>query len=376
MIARRDLLIGAAVAAAVCVELALSHERQGAYALNVLVFGSAGLSLALRRRAPLLSLVLSLGLVMVGTAFLTDITDLTMSLLFLVMPMYAVGHECDGGRAYAGIPIAIALLFGITLTQHVITLDHVGFPIGIQLASFTCGRLLRNRMLLSRALADEAARLELDRELRAHAAVGEERARIAREMHDVVAHTMAIMVVQAGAARRTLDRDRVAAVQALATVEDTGRAAMVELRRLLGFLREEAPASLVPQPSLADLDRLVARARSAGLPVELGSEGVPFDLGAGGELAVYRVVQEALTNALKHAGPGARATVTLTWSEGSLEVLVVDSGGRGSGTVGTGHGLLGMRERVAMVGGTVSARPRPDGGFAVRASIPRAKVAA
>jgi signal transduction histidine kinase len=377
VIARRDIVIAGLLAAAMALALALTKKLDGPYALNLLCYGSASAMLVLRRRDPLAALVGSMGLVLLGTALLTDIEELGSSLLFLVLPMYAVGHYAEGRRAWLGLAIGTALLFAITATRHPITLDQVGFPLGIQVASFTCGRLLRNRMLLSRALADEAARLELDRELRAQAAVGEERARIAREMHDVVAHTMAIMVVQAGAARSVLDRDPDAALQALTTVEDTGREAMTELRRLLGFLREDAPAELAPQPSLADLDALFERARAAGLPVDRHSEGQAFELDPGVELAVYRVVQEALTNSLKHAGPGAHATVTLRWAPDQLEVAVLDGGGSGATDgAGSGQGLVGMRERLAMIGGEVHARPRPDGGFAVRATIPRTKVAA
>jgi signal transduction histidine kinase len=372
VIARRDIVIAAAFTVAMAVGLALTKKLDGPYLANVACYCPAAAVLVLRRRDPLLTTVLCMTLVFVGTRWLTDVEDLAfLSLLFLVLPCYALGHDADDRQAWIGIVFAVAALMAISAVSHDTTLNGTLFPAGIQVASFACGRLLRNRMLMSRALADEAARLELDREARAQAAVGEERTRIAREMHDVVAHTMAIMVVQAGAARRVLDRDPEAAERSLVTVEETGRMALTELRRLLGFLREDAPPEFAPQPALGDLEGLLDRARAAGLPVEMISDGTPFELDSGVELAVYRTVQEALTNTLKHAGPGAQASVTLRWHDDSLEVAVLDTGGGGSDIEGSGQGLTGMRERIAMVGGEVNARPRPDGGFAVRATIPR-----
>jgi signal transduction histidine kinase len=231
-------------------------------------------------------------------------------------------------------------------------------------------------LLLTRALADETARIELDRELRARAAMGEERAAIARDMHDVVAHTMAIMVVQAGAARKVLDRDPDAALRALATVEDTGRTAMVELRRMLGFLREDEAGDREPQPSLDALGDLLRRSRAAGLPVELRTEGEPRPLPQAASLTAYRVVQEALTNTLKHAGEGARATVTIRWSEHQLAIDVVDNGHGVGRPQGGGHGLVGMRERAALHGGEVAAGPGEGGGFAVSVRLPLATAVA
>jgi signal transduction histidine kinase len=375
VIARRDIVIAGVLTVAMAIGLAVVENLDGPYLANAALYCGATGVLVLRRREPLLTLVVALALVLAATYWFTDIIDLGFfSLLFLVIPTYTLGHDSEGPSSWIGLGIGIALVVGVDAAAHELSLEEVLFPCGIQVASFACGRLLRNRMLMSRALADEAARLELDREARAQAAVGEERARIAREMHDVVAHTMAIMVVQAGAARRVLERDPAAAEKALGTVEDTGRMAMTELRRLLGFLREEAPAELAPQPSLGDLDALVERARAAGLPVAMISEGDPFELDSGAELATYRVVQEALTNTLKHAGPGAQASVTLRWRPEELEIAVLDTGGAGADVEGSGHGLAGMRERIAMIGGEVIARPRPDGGFAVRATIPRSQV--
>ncbi|MFL5846811.1 MAG: sensor histidine kinase [Solirubrobacteraceae bacterium] len=375
-LARRDVAIALAAAAVFIAECAFSSRASGAFVLDALFYGAAGLSFAWRRRYPVAVQLGSLALGGLATLTASGVTEIGAALLLLVVPSYALGHEREGRRSWQALVAGLVLMGAITGISADVSLNNVGFPAGIMVASWTCGRLLRNRLLLSRTLADEAARLELDRELRAQAAVGEERARIAREMHDVIAHTMAIMVVQAGAARSVLDRDPARAEQALGTVEDTGRVALGELRRLLGFLREDGPAALEPQPTLAGLGALVARAREAGLPVELRVDGGEGELPSGAELAVYRIVQEALTNALKHAGPGARALVVLSWTPAALAVAVSDRGGSGAAGGGTGQGLVGMRERVALHGGTFSAGPTSGGGFAVHVTIPRSEVLA
>ncbi|MDF2741569.1 MAG: two-component system sensor kinase [Actinomycetia bacterium] len=244
----------------------------------------------------------------------------------------------------------------------------------------------------------EALNLQLaeEQELRSRWAVAAERSRIARELHDVVAHSVSVMVVQAGAARRTVAASPGQAATALGQIESTGRQALVELRRLLGLLRDDdgqaTDAALAPQPSLANLESLAAAAREAGLPVEVTVEGEPRPLPAGVDLSAYRIVQEALTNSLKHAGP-ARARVRVCYGREAVEVQVTDDG-RGeppvageSGLVvvtldrggvlevpdrssGDGHGLIGMRERVALFGGTMEAGADPGGGYRVAARLP------
>jgi signal transduction histidine kinase len=203
-------------------------------------------------------------------------------------------------------------------------------------------------------------------------AVTEERARIARELHDVVGHSVSVMTVQASAVRRLLRPEQQREREALLIVEQTGREALAEMRRMVGVLRrpEEAPA-LAPQPSLEHLGKLVEQAREAGLPVDLRVEGEPLPLPAGLDLTAYRLVQEGLTNALKHAR-AERAQVLVRYSDGDIEVTVSDDGqGAGSGD-GGGHGLVGMRERVAVYGGELEAGPRPEGGYRLRAKLPLA----
>jgi signal transduction histidine kinase len=220
-------------------------------------------------------------------------------------------------------------------------------------------------------LAKERAEVaEREREERALRAVADERARIARELHDVVGHSVSVMTVQASAVRRRLDEDQDKVREALEVVERTGREALAEMRRMVGVLRhpEEAPA-LAPQPSLEQLERLVEKTRESGLPVELRIEGRPVELPTGIDLTAYRLVQEGLTNAIKHAR-AKRAEVLVRYTGGHVEVSVSDDGlGGGDGDSG-GHGLVGMRERVSVYGGDLEAGPRPEGGFRLRAILP------
>ena len=219
--------------------------------------------------------------------------------------------------------------------------------------------------------ARERAELaESEREERARRAVADERARIARELHDVVGHSVSVMTVQASAVRVRLDDDQDQVRNALEVVERTGREALAEMRRMVGVLRhpDDAPA-LAPQPSLEQIQSLVERAREAGLPVELRIEGVPVELPAGVDLTAYRLVQEGLTNTIKHAR-AQQAEVLVRYAAGEVEVTVSDDGrGGGDGDSG-GHGLVGIRERVSVYGGRLEAGVRPEGGFRLRATLP------
>jgi signal transduction histidine kinase len=227
-------------------------------------------------------------------------------------------------------------------------------------------------LLVRRVLGDRDRRLQLaerERDVAAREAVVEERARIARELHDAIAHNVSMMVVQAGAERRTLD-DEAPAKEVLQTVEQIGRSTLTEMRRLVGMLRSNEDDPLAPNPGLGDLPLLVEQVREAGLPVELSVEGEPRELPVGLELSAYRIVQEALTNALKHAGD-ARASVHVRYAQDSLELEISDDGsGAPQPDTGGGHGLVGMRERVALYGGRFEAARGAAGGFAVRVALP------
>jgi signal transduction histidine kinase len=228
-------------------------------------------------------------------------------------------------------------------------------------------------LLVRRVVRDRERRAQIaerERDLAAREAVLEERARIARELHDVIAHHVSMIVLQAGAERRVLDTSNASTRDVLETVERTGRSALTEMRRLLGMLRGEADEPLTPQPGLTDVPTLVGQLSDAGLPVALHVEGEPSELPVGIELSAYRIVQEALTNALKHAGE-ASATVNIRYGSDSLELEILDDGtGASTPLVSGGHGLLGMRERVALYGGRLDAGRRPGGGFAVRVLLP------
>jgi signal transduction histidine kinase len=219
----------------------------------------------------------------------------------------------------------------------------------------------------ARRLAEQA---ELEREEQARLAVAEERARIARELHDVVGHSVSVMTVQASAVRRLLEPDQDKEREALLVVEQTGREALAEMRRMVGVLRrpDEAPA-LAPQPSLEHIEQLVAHTRETGLPVELRIEGTPVELPAGIDTTAYRIVQEALTNAVKHAR-ASKAEVVVRYENGTVEVTVSDDGRGGGDGGGSGHGLVGMRERVSVYGGELEAGPQASGGFRLRATLP------
>jgi signal transduction histidine kinase len=226
-------------------------------------------------------------------------------------------------------------------------------------------------LLVRRVIGDRERRAELaerERDVAAREAVVEERARIARELHDVIAHNVSMIVVQAGAERRLVERGSTQEV--LESIEQIGRSALTEMRRLVGMLRSDADDPLAPQPGLDDLPTLVTQVREAGLPVELRIEGEQRELAAGVELSAYRIVQEALTNALKHAGD-AHAEVRVRYGPDSLELEIADDGAGAAGRAASGgHGLVGMRERAALYGGRLDAGRRASGGFAVRVVLP------
>jgi signal transduction histidine kinase len=215
-----------------------------------------------------------------------------------------------------------------------------------------------------------AALAERERDVASREAVMDERARIARELHDAIAHNVSMMVLQAGAERRVLDGQAGGTREVLEAIERTGRSALTEMRRLVGMLRSDRSEPLAPQPGLHDLPNLIIQLGEAGLPVELAIDGSPPGLPVGIELSAYRIVQEALTNVLKHAGE-AHASVRVRYTLDSLELEITDDGrGQSGSAIRGGHGLVGMRERVALYGGHFSAGHSPDGGFAVRVLLP------
>ncbi|MBI5103432.1 MAG: sensor histidine kinase [Solirubrobacterales bacterium] len=366
-----DWALAAGLAVGLSAEVLMTADLDGPRWANVLLVAVLpSLSLLPRRRRPTLVLALVGACFVLAGLLVTPVPRFGSTIAPIFAAAYAFGRYGDPGDVRAGVAILAVTLVGVNLTSGETAFGDFVFPTIMLAAAVLAGRALRSRALVAGELADRAERLAHEQEARAAAAVEQERRRIARELHDVVAHTLSVMVVQAGAARRTLDRDPARAEEALATVEDTGRAALGELRRLLGFVGDgEAGAPMAPQPTLAELPALVRRAREAGLEAELVVEGEPAPVSAGEEVAAYRIVQEALTNAIKHAGPGTRATVVLRWAGDHLELEVRDRGGASAALPAGGHGLTGMRERAALYGGTVEAGPE-DGGFVVRAHLP------
>jgi signal transduction histidine kinase len=326
-----------------------------------------------RRRFPF-GAPLTVGVAVVLTSFVDERLVPFDFITFLAgcAAVFLMGLLRERSQAVAGLALAFGIEALVAYRDPIGNLDafiatSVIFGI-IWTIAFALGRKFQE----ADEARERAARAEREREERALAAVSEERARIARELHDVVGHSVSVMTVQASAVRRLLRPEQERERESLLIVEQTGREALAEMRRMVGVLRrpEEAPA-LAPQPSLEHLDKLVEQAREAGLPVELRIEGDPLPLPAGLDLTAYRLVQEGLTNALKHAR-AERAQVLVRYSDGDIEVTVSDDGrGAGSGD-GGGHGLVGIRERVAVYGGELEAGPRPEGGYRLRARLPLA----
>jgi signal transduction histidine kinase len=272
-----------------------------------------------------------------------------------------------GGVAVFGLAAAIAITDpdpGLPLGDLLFFVLMLGTP-------WATGVAIRRRRASEGRLERRAVVLERDREQRAREAVGEERSRIARELHDVVAHGVSVMTLQAQGGARILDSEPEEARRAFAAIEETGRRSLVEMRRLLGMLRsDDDELPLAPQASLAQLDALVEQVRAAGLPVEVVREGDPRMLPPGIDLSAFRILQEALTNALKHSG-ATQARVLVRYGHGELELVVADSGiGAPASDADGGHGLVGMRERVSVFGGELEAGSRPEGGYHVRVRLP------
>ncbi len=343
---------------------------------NYLLLAAMTLPVAWRRRFPIAVLIVVAG------AFVLDRGadyPITVGIWAIPMALHAVGTELPPHQSRRVAWVASGLLVVFTALGAA-TSDHVAPTTVVVMAAFTVfpyvlGREVHQRRTQTARLERRAAELERRQQEQSREAVRRERARIARELHDVVAHEMTVMTVQAAAARRMLDKDVDRTAGALATVEHAGHAALHEMRRLLGVLRtDDLKASHHPQPGLATLDELVEHMRGAGLEVELEVEGTPRSLPAGIDLNVYRIIQESLTNALKHGGPHTSATVRIGYEPDGLSVEVLDDG-RGAAEAlvtrpGSGQGHVGMRERTSMLNGRLTLGPRIGGGYRVAAHIP------
>jgi signal transduction histidine kinase len=353
------------------VQLALSDDLRGSTAANIVALAGIALPLAWWRSAPLLATV-ALFAVSLPAEWQTSAVDLPAIWFALLALSFGLGAHEQGARTVTGVLLLCGGIIGTSAISDSLGLSEVFFPIVIVVAFTLGGRTARSRARLAGELHEAAARARERRAAATERAVAEERKRIAREMHDVVAHSVSLMVVQAGGARRILERDPGRAAEAAQLISATGREAIVELQRLLGVLRVDHG----PPPGLDGLDALVERARAAGLPVALTIEGERRRLPAGVELAAYRVLQEAITNAIKYAD-AAPTEVRVRYGSQDVALHVRDQG-PGEATAGpvggSGHGLVGMRERVRVFGGEVHSGRCAGGGFEVRARIPLQEV--
>ena len=367
-----DVAIVAAVGVGCAVEVwsarhHLSTHLTGPPVALFVAYMVALAALTLRRRFPLPAVVVAASALTIEWLVFGSSEGFGVFMI-LVIAGYAAGAYEDRGRALVGLAVltATAVVWSFRDPAQTKLSDHIGGAgwMSTVLIAWLVGSYVRR-------LRSRASRAELEREERAEAAVASERARIARELHDIIAHNVSVMVVQAEAADEMLDRNRPDRARApVRMIEETGRAALGDMRRMLGVLREaDARPALAPQPGIANLELLLAKVRESGLPVELVVEGEPRPLPPGVDLSAFRIVQEALTNALKHAGP-AHAQVLVRFAPDALELEVDDDGPGSDGETTGGNGLVGMRERAALFGGELEAGRRNEGGFRVRARLP------
>ena len=370
---RRDAVDALVIALAIAVEAEIVI-RHGS--VNEPVLAPLGLlyvlPLLLRRRFPVVAPCVSLAAFAVSAAVdPSGLEKIDFAALAGIATLIALGAVRDREGAVLGLTLGITTVVYVQYRFPDTTAsDLVGSTVFYG-AAWLAGRALAGRSEQTRELRARVEAAEQARAVAAEKAAAEERSRIARELHDVVAHSVSVMVVQSSGVRRLLKEEQHREREALLSVEQIGRQALTEMRRMLGVMRtgEEAPAALAPQPGLEHLERLVAQVEEAGLPVTLRIEGERPQLSPGVDLSAYRIVQEGLTNALKHA-PGSHAEVIVRFDQDSVHLEITDDGNTGSEEDGLGHGLVGMRERVALYGGTLEAGPRDGGGFVLRADLP------
>ena len=367
----RDLVLGLVLGTAMVIELLVRADPGPA----VVVIGFvSGAGLAGRRTFPIPAFLVSMG----GLALLGHLqpgwgdSSIVLLVVYLIA-WYSLGAHASGWQMWLGAGFVLVGVVEFVATDGS-RFSAADVPFGLAMvggpwAAGVTVRLMRGR---ERSLTAEKAELERTKEEEAQRAVASERARIARELHDVVSHAISVTVLQARGGRRMVGTDDRAVIDALDAIEQTNTAALGDMRRLLAVLRDTddpAVARQAPQPTLARLGDLVDQVRHSGLPVRLEQEGAHETVPPGVDLSAYRIIQEALTNVLKHGGEGASAWVRVAYGTDRLRLEVSDNG-CGASTAQAGHGLLGIRERVAVIGGAVEAGPGPDGGYVVSADLP------
>jgi signal transduction histidine kinase len=368
-----DVVVAVVLTLVTQAELLLVDDVQGPFALQVASFALITAPLAWRRSATLAATAaiaagFAAQVILAGDApvILAGDAPVLGGLVSVTLITYAAGAYLGGRAAVAGAAILVLGTIVAALWDYGALSNLLLFAV-----IFACGRWDRRWDSTRQHRADTLELTVREQEEHARAATVEERARIARELHDVIAHNVSLMVLQAGAARQVLEREPGRVREPLLSIEESGRQAIAEMRRLLGILRENGgPLSLSPQPSLAQLGELAESAERSGLKVDLRVQGEPDRLPPGLGLTAYRIVQEALTNAVKHAR-AAHVTVEVHHRDRELELDVTDDGrATAADGPGNGHGLIGMRERVAVYGGLLDAGSRPEGGFRVHARLP------
>jgi len=361
-----DLLVAVGFALAYAGEL-LAYDKADHTIAVPLALG-AGLALAARRKAPFVSFVLVavLDVAVVHWAPGFDGNSIVFVAIFL-FNLFSLGANAYGVEAWLGVLGVLGVTVGFVVGDGAHDASDIFFALVFCGTPWGLGVVVRVRRERERELS--ARNLALQEENAR--AIASERARIARELHDTVSHAIAVTVLQARGGAKMVGRDDEAVRRALSAIEQTNTSALADMRRLLGLLRstEEDGGRAEPAPSLERLDQLVEEVRSSGLPVDVAVSGDPLPVPPGLDLSAYRIVQEALTNVLKHAGPDAHARVELVYGADDLEVAVTNSGATHAPGPGTGHGLIGIRERVSVAGGSVEAGPAEDG-YVVRARLP------
>ncbi|MGN6578277.1 MAG: sensor histidine kinase [Nocardioides sp.] len=336
---------------------------------HVVVTGIAMSALAWRRRFPIAVAVL-----VICSNVITNPQGEFTVLLSLVLVSFTVGAETEPPRSYLGLA-AVLVPFMAAMIRAGLVPSDIAAALVFLVGPWAVGTLVRQRSAHAAEAVSRAERLEREQELQATLAAAAERTRIARELHDIVSHSISVVTIQTQAVRRRLGPEHAAEAADLAAVEATAREALAEMRRLFGVLRADGEsASLTPQPGLAELDRLVTKVGSGDLAVRLEVEGEPYALPPGLDLAAYRIAQEGLTNALRHSG-ATESCVRVRYGDRHVDVEVLDNGRglpatRPAGAAATGHGLVGIRERVALYDGTVELSRGPAGGVRLAARLP------
>lgn len=367
-----DQLLAAGLAVLYVAEVLFSGEVETHRVTAAAVAVLAEAALAVRRTLPVLPILALMVVIQLNHTVLAGMAEGGAFMVTFIIAIYSAGAYARGRTAVlCGVLVVVCIpLAAFDPSQPPTIGDWIFFFVFFG-GPFVAGRVFQHRRARDHEMAERALRAERAGEERAALAVANERARIARELHDVVSHAISVVVVQARGGRRTLQPEAIDARQAFDTIEHAGEQALVEMRHLLEVLRasEQDPATLDPAPGMDRIEALVSDVDRAGVSVDLVREGEEVELPPGVALSAYRIVQEALTNVLKHAGP-ARAQVVLRYATDELEIVVTDDGdGSGAGG-GSGHGLDGIRERVGLYGGCLQAGRRPEGGYAVRASLP------